>query len=87
MQALGSRVDSSASLMAGISLVRERDDHDERGLGSCGGANAADEGLLAEMKELQELKAPFRLIGFMGLGVSFQGSHGCTCDVGILHES
>ena len=54
MQPLRSGLESSESLMAGLGLVRERD---ERGLGSCGGANAADDDLLAEMHQLRSLKA------------------------------
>ena len=55
MQTLLSGLDSSESLMAGLGLVRERED---KGLGSCGGWNAADADLLAEMDQLQALKAP-----------------------------
>ena len=42
---------SSESLMAGAELLRERD---EKGLGSCGGLNAADEDLLQELCRLQD---------------------------------
>ena len=54
MQSMCSGLHSSESLMAGITLLRDRD---EQGLGSCGGTNAADADLLNEMSELRRLQA------------------------------
>ena len=51
MLPLLSQVYSSQSLMAGAEVLRGRE---ERGLGSCGGLNAADESLLAELRHLQD---------------------------------
>ena len=58
MFALESRVYSTESLMVGHGLLRERDE-DDRGLGCCGGRNAADDDLLAELSRLQALGGLF----------------------------
>ena len=53
MQPMLSNLYSSETLMAGHGFVRDKDDRDDRGLGTGGGRSAADDDLLRELNRLQ----------------------------------